>query len=52
MRDNCVLKFSAKVNLKRLGGFLKLEIVYLHVYSFDLHADTLTDFALLDQLNF
>lgn len=32
MRDNCVLKFSVKVNLKRLGGFLKLEIVYLHAH--------------------
>lgn len=56
MRNNCVLKFSVKVNLKRLGGFLKLEIVYLHAHmymcSFDLHADTFTDFALLDQLNF
>lgn len=34
MRDNCVLKFSVKVNLKRLGGFLKLEIVYLHAHMY------------------
>lgn len=54
MRDNCVLKFSVKVNLKRLGGFLKLEIAYLHAHMYmciHLHADTFTDFALLDQLN-
>lgn len=58
MRDNCVLKFSVKVNLKRLGGFLKLEIVYLHAHMYMcihltyMYADTFTDFALLDQLNF
>lgn len=34
MRDNRVLKFSVKVNLKRLGGFLKLEIVYLHAHMY------------------
>lgn len=34
MRDNCVLKFLVKVNLKCLGGFLKFEIVYLYVYMY------------------
>lgn len=35
----CFYRFSmlrclVKVNLKRLGGFLKFEIVYLYVYMY------------------
>lgn len=29
-----MLRCSVKVNLKRLGGFLKLEIVYLHAHMY------------------